>query len=159
MLSWTQVSSIIPMHWGNPCVPNNLFVSYFTLFSVNRRSLALDPEKVAIAYKTLLIIAETDVLEIPKLFVVFLSTLISHATWILTDICLLRRLCFFCKYGCNLVHSSLKFFLNTRKSPFQSDSRTLRLLRLSHHASILPFFTQHDLRDFFFIKNLSFAFF
>ena len=159
MLSWTRVSSIIPIHWGNSCVPNNLFVSYFTLFSVNWRSMALGPEKVAIAYKTLLIIAKTDALEIPKLFVVFLSTLIEYATWNLTDICLLRRLCFFCKYGCNLVHSSLKFFLDKRKSPFQSDSGTLLLLRLSHHASILPFFTQHDLCDFFFIKNLSFAFF
>ena len=44
----------------------------FHLISVVRRSLGLGPEKVVIAYKTLLIIAETDALEIPKLFVVFL---------------------------------------------------------------------------------------
>ena len=34
--------------------------------------MGLGSEKVVIAYKTLLIIAETDALEIPKLFVVFL---------------------------------------------------------------------------------------
>ena len=34
--------------------------------------MGLGTEKVGIAYKTLLIIAETDALEIPKLFVVFL---------------------------------------------------------------------------------------
>ena len=34
--------------------------------------MGLGSEKVGIAYKTLLIIAETDTLEMPKLFVVFL---------------------------------------------------------------------------------------
>ena len=34
--------------------------------------MGLGSEKAVIAYKTLLIIAETDALEIPKLFVVFL---------------------------------------------------------------------------------------
>ena len=51
---------------------NNLFVSSFTLFAVVRRTMGLGPEKVVIAYKTLLIKAETDALEIPKLFAVFL---------------------------------------------------------------------------------------
>ena len=50
----------------------NLFASSFTLFSVIRRSMGLGPEKVVIAYKALLIIGETDALEIPKLFLVFL---------------------------------------------------------------------------------------
>ena len=50
----------------------NLFASSFTLFSVIRRSMGLDPEKVVIAYQTVLIIGETDALEIPKLFLVFL---------------------------------------------------------------------------------------
>ena len=42
------------------------------MFAVVRRTMSLGPEKVVIAYKTLLIIAETDALDIPKLFVVFL---------------------------------------------------------------------------------------
>ena len=42
------------------------------MFSVVRGSMGLGPEKVVIAFKTLLIIAETEAPEIPKLFVVFL---------------------------------------------------------------------------------------
>ena len=42
------------------------------MFSVVRSFMGLGPEKVVIAYKTLLIIAKTDALEILKLFVVFL---------------------------------------------------------------------------------------
>ena len=41
------------------------------MFSVVRSFMGSGPEKVVIAYKTLLIIAETDGLEIPELFVVF----------------------------------------------------------------------------------------
>ena len=72
MLSCIWVSSIIPIHWGNSCAPNNFLVSYFTLFSVVRRSMGLSSEIVVIVYRTILIIAGTDTLEIPKLFVVFL---------------------------------------------------------------------------------------
>ena len=53
------------MHWGNSCVPNNVFVSSFTLFSVVGSFIGSDPKKIVIAYETLLVIAETDALEIP----------------------------------------------------------------------------------------------
>ena len=42
------------------------------MFSVVRSFMGLGPEKVVIAYKNFLIIAETDALEIPKLLVVLL---------------------------------------------------------------------------------------
>ena len=42
------------------------------MFAVVRTTMGLGPENVVIAYKTVLIIAETDALDIPKLFAVFL---------------------------------------------------------------------------------------
>ena len=41
------------------------------MFSIVRSFMGSGPEKVVIAYKTVLIIAETDALKLPKLFVVF----------------------------------------------------------------------------------------
>ena len=42
------------------------------MFSVVGSFIGSDPKKIVIAYETLLIIAETDALEIPKTFTVFL---------------------------------------------------------------------------------------
>ena len=47
-------------------------MSPFTLFQIAGSLMGSSHEKVVIAEETLLIIAETDALEIPKAFVVFL---------------------------------------------------------------------------------------
>ena len=83
----------------------------------------------------------------------------AFVTGTLSDIGLLKQFCFFWNMGAILyISNSQKLLMDTRKSPFQSDSGTLLLLKFSHHASVLSFLTQHNLCDFLFIKNLSFIF-